>query len=359
MGPYHLKTLKSKSNHSLRSQQRLLPLFALAFGLVGLGAYTSYQSFHEEHSTARAELIAAMPVLGEFLLENLPGELSTDDVPEGLDLQYRASRVPGTASSYTLRMRQQNEYGADDSDRRMMETSFEIGWLEQIIAEESSTNLVIDREFGAVRIDVVEQGTRVGADITHQLAELLSGTRGRVVMNDRGLIKSQQWESEANAQTLQTLHLLDDAVRLVSPHFLRQAVHVGEEWKYWLKTGPEDATQERLEAAGGLEVSNRVAGTIVKDGRVYAVIVQHITGSMQGVFDGITHYTMSGAGRGLVLFDVESGTLLSSQMELVRTTRLHAEGQLEELNDASEQTSRIALYLVRGADVLAETAVMD
>ncbi len=276
-------------------------------------------------------------------VEEIFETLSREESPEGMNLYYRE----GNIQSFDMQMRQQNEYVDVDDSQLMIETVLNLTWIDHVRGAEVNEHLDIDRRFGKVQIEVMEQNEPVGLDITHQLAILLSGTSARITMSDRGLIKSKEWASETNAQTAHTLHLIDDAFRLVYPHFLREAVHVGEEWTYWLRTTAEDVTPERLEADGALEVSNRIEGIIEKNNRRYAVIVQKITGSLRGAFNGVNSYTVQGNGRGLVFFDIEAGALFSSHIELERTIRLDEEQAAANLNTAPTQTSKIELYLVR------------
>lgn len=344
MSHYHLKLLKSNQNKTLRSQQRLTPLFILAFSLVGFGAYKSYHSFISGQNASYYEPVKRPPSIEASTLDAISaGMLSREESSEGMNLYYR----DGGLQRFDMQMRQQNEYAGVGAGKRKIETVLNLAWHDEVVRAQIQEHLEIERSFGRVQIEVMEQGKPIGGDITHQLGILISGTGARITMSDRGLIKSQEWVSEKNARTAQTLHLIDDVFRLMYPHFLREAVHVGEEWTYWLRTTAEDVSPERLEADGALEVSNRIEGIIKKDNRQYAVIVQKITGSLRGAFNGVNSYTVHGNGQGLVLFDVEAGELYSSHIELERTIRLDDERAVGDLDTAPAQISRIELYLIQ------------
>ncbi len=340
--------MKSNSNHTLRSGQRLTPLFILAFGLAGLGAYTSFQSLTDGESAlyADAESVLRPPAMATSMLDALPETLSREESPDGMDLYYRGDNT----QRFEIQMRQQNSYLNTGDDIRTIDTVVNLTWDDRVSRSTIAEQLVIERSFGPARIEIMELDEPVASDITHQLAIMLSDTHAKITMSDRGLVKSKQWVSETNAQTEQTLHLIEDALRLVYPHFLREAVHVGEEWTYWLRSTAEDAISEHLEADGAIEVSNRIEGTIDRNHRRYVVIAQKITGSLRGVFDGVNNYTVEGNGRGLVLFDVEAGTLFSSHIELERKLSLDSEQTGTEVGRARTQTSRIELYLVQRDD---------
>ncbi len=318
-----------------RSTQRLYPLFLLGFGLIALGSYLGHQSYFKPNLAPRPDVIAA-----PSMLEVSEAELVVDGIDGGLDLRY----LPDASHQLELTMRQQNSYVSPTTGERSLETRLSMLVRETSLSAEDVDELSIERAFSNVRVDVLEDGRRIGADITRQLEMLLKGAEQRIAMSERGQIERFEWLSDTNAQVRQTLNLVDDAARLLTTHFRREPVHVGEEWTYRVRSEAHQPS-EGFEADGNLVVTNRLVGVVERAGREYAVIRQRFEGKLTGAFGEAgktTTYRMRSEGSGMVLFDIERGAIYSSQVELERTTEFEALDGLE-----IPQTSRVELHLVR------------
>lgn len=317
---------------STRSSQRIYPLFVLSFALLSIGMYLGFQASArgavEDHEDPLA----------------IPADVTIDEsilLREGVapvDLRY--GQAP--AQSFELTMRQVNTYASPESGERRLETRLGLTWTDTTTGGPGpDDSLNIQREFGNARVDVLEDDRRVGADITRQLELLVAGARQSIAMNPRGMVDSFEWDSDTNPQVQQTLSLIHDATRLLTPHFQREPINVGEDWTYRVPAEVR-ATETPFEARGAMTVANRLEGLVEHEGTRLAVISQRFDLEMTGSHTPEHKFGAQANGKGIVYFDIEAGLIYKSRVDLERTMQIGGPDTLD-----VPHTSQIELHLQR------------
>ncbi|MFU8805640.1 MAG: hypothetical protein ACNA8W_17640 [Bradymonadaceae bacterium] len=309
------ENIKSPPLSTMRSKERLYPLFAIGFGFVAIGLYLGVQAD-----------TTPPPEIGRPIVEKPLAFVVPLDAVETEDLKPRNFRYhPETSGAYQVVFRQGNRYRDAAGVERSIETrlSFELHEV-GVDSLDEQDRIRLDRTFNDVKVDSLEDGRRVGPEITRQLEYLVEDTRQAVWITDRGQVQEQEWISDTNPQIQQTLFLIHDGLTILQPHLRFDPVLIGETWTYRvdgrLLEGLEGG---EVDGAVELVIHNRFEGVVETSSGELAMISQSLELRFKGeVGRDKMGFESSGAGKGLVLFDLERGGVAASRLTMNRVTEM-------------------------------------
>lgn len=290
-------------------RQPLLPLFALALALMGVGFYAS------RHSAGPDTPTTLPPLDAQELSIQEPSALAKDGEP--VLLANQASAL--APLRYLLEQ---------ESVRARGERSDKITTTIQLVAQPSAqADGVRAVSFQDVHIRIAPSDQKpIAGEMTAQLEQVLSRARATFALEPSGQLKDYQWRSRTNPELEPSLRLIESAQRLLSPHFRRAPVRPGDVWSYDLPlaglTNPNG-----LKAEGSLKIDNTFAGWMTDAaGERLAVIRQRLKLEGKLVHEA-QNVELSGSGQGLVFFDVKRGQLVKHTLSLTQQHGLAQQAQ--------------------------------
>lgn len=302
-------------------EQRLWPIIVLAFVVMGIGFYL-----------ALTEPPEPLPQVDEV---EAPGAAvdrgALDAKAEPIVLEFR----PTEPRPIVMRLSQTSRRG-DDSKAPALRTLLEIEATEAITAADEG--LIVERDYRGVDVEVSEDGEGVGRAITALVEELIAESEAvlRIAPNGRPL--DFELGDVANPQAKRTLYLVRDAHRLLTPRFRGDAVHPGDTWSYRIPTSVEEP-ELGVSAEGAIAVDNELVGITAAEGRRLAVVEQAFKIAIDGRIeqeDGLHEFRVHGQGGGEVVFDVQSGHVVRSDVALKRTLKIQHTGGGPPLSQQSD-----------------------
>lgn len=320
-----------------------MPLFALA---LCLGAFGFYMALAGEPGPDEAES-QDRPLEAFEPLE--VAEDAVDQTVVGVELSHRAAEPRELHLSLSQTTRRDDETGGE----RVLGSRVHIALdetvepaspedLEQMDDERREGVLAVTRQYKDAHAEVlgVEEG-RVGEGITSQVEDLVRGSITRSFVLQNGEPSGFQWREVPNPQARRTLYLVRDGHAFLTPRFFAGAVNSGDTWEYSQPIHVEEPDVS-LSATGRFEVHNRFVGTMTHQDRRLGVIRQQFEMLTEGDAtdaDAEFGFRVEGAGRGLVLVEIDTGRAFAADITLERTLSIERDG------DSDSHSSEIVLGL--------------
>ncbi len=326
-----------------------MPLFALA---LALGAFGFYMALTEAPDSG--EEISADGPIETFE----PLEVS-DDVVDGSAVGVRLSHREAEPREILLSLSQTTRRQDEAGGERVLGSRLEIT-LDETVEAASSEDLdqidderredvwAVTRQYKKARAEVLGvDEAPVGEGITSQVEDLVRGSITRSFVVENGQPVGFQWREVPNPQARRTLYLVRDGHAFLTPRFFAGAVNAGDTWEYSQPIHVEEPDLG-LSVTGSFDVHNDFVGTLTHQDRRLGVIRQQFEMLTEGDAtdaDAEFGFRVEGAGRGLMLVEIETGRAFAADITLERTLSIERDGQPD------SHTSEIAVGL-RPADGL-------
>lgn len=295
--------MSDEDDQTLRSDQRLAPLFALAASLGVVGYIWAFRT-SPDASSDRADYRPDIEQVGG----------APDARAEPAVLQYRSGRDRRLAVSLHQRR------GSGETLR----TRVHLG-VEEVreARDDEAPGAVYRRRFDEVDIDIDEGDQGIGSRITEQVESMVRDVESVVEVNRVGALQNGSWTSLQNPEVRQTLRMVRHAFTLLRPRPRRGALRVGDQWSYRL--GAEHLESSFVESIeGDVRIRESLARFAERDGRRHAVIERNVTVRADGRArlkgdEETRGFEVSGEGSGRVWFDVAAGGVTESRLRIRRT----------------------------------------
>jgi hypothetical protein len=310
----------------VRTRQPLLPVFAIAFALMGAGFYLALAPDDSGEVDDARE--------ADF------GEWEPIDIDAAaIDRQAQAVSLglqEGQPREVDLFFHQTTRRQADDGTERVLRTNIMLGLSEEIDAADQerfdkSQVWAITRRYERASADITTHAdTKISPAITSQVENLLRGSVTRTFAATNGEPLDFEWIEVPNPQARRTLYLVRDGHGFLSPRYFAGQVNAGDTWTYTQPIVVEEPTRG-LVASGKVKIESRFVGLLGAEGDQIAVLEQTLDLASEGQFDEETNvaFGLEGAGEGVVLVDVDTGRVRAADITLERSLTVDDEGSAE------------------------------
>ena len=215
-------------------------------------------------------------------------------------------------------------------------TRVNISGVESLI-ERTEQAYLLARELESAEVGIREEERPLGLRIMPLVEAFVSKARAELKITPDGRLLGFDWVSASNPQIRRTLALLRDLSLLVAPQMPPDPVsgQASWSWELPLSLAPAPVADALLELQGGsLEARATLHGATTRGGRELAVIGLEFTMSARGALQaaaaedeggegsgeaarvGAQGFALEGSGRGLLLFDLDTGQIHTHRVAL-------------------------------------------
>lgn len=311
---------------NLRTNQPLIPVFAIAFALMGVGFYLAFVQSGEAEGED-----GSVAQFGEWE----PLEIDAADIDrqaQGVSLALKE----GPPRELDLSFHQTTRRPGDDGTERVLRTNIKLGLSEEIVPAEqgrfdNSQVWTITRRYERASADIsTDAGITVSPGITSQVENLIRGSITRTFAATNGEPLDFEWLEVPNPQARRTLYLVRDGHGFLTPRYFAGRVNAGDTWNYTQPILVEEPSRG-VSATGKVRIESRFVGLVGSQADRLAVLEQTLDLASEGRFDQESNvgFELEGVGQGLVLVDVETGRLRAADIALERSLSVDDEGSVE------------------------------
>lgn len=322
---------------SVRSDERVLPLFIVGFVLL-------FIAFAMTYAPRTADQTPAVPEPKDWPSLELQAPSDLQPALPGTRLLYSVAAAPEAR----LFIRQVVSRG-----ERPLETRIEAVLRESQEGKDGAKEGETLRLLSGLQLSVTEAGRPFSPEFVLPLEKLLAGTWHAWRIAPSGEHAMAHWVQDPKPQVRPALSVIYEAWDLLSPRLPTQEVQPGMSWSRKIAGNAVHKGQSESGRAD-LDVTYTVIGEVEREGRRLVLLSVRLAGPLsvlpwmqEGPAEGPA-VRMDVEGAGLVWWDATSGQMRRSDLRITRKAQLGSDdGVRESILDLSYQVAAVTRAAVQ------------